>query len=210
MRPDSAEGADADPKKFTQGRRTNMKLNSLARISLAAIVALVPVTLPAQDKVTVQQVALEKESFELIAQTEDVARSVHYNTDALRMHASRNLSRQTHHHHLTQVKDLINERLNPALTRLAEIKPQLPVWEQGSIDKMLISARDLATDTNSAFMRLNEKSGIPIMLNNEYRAFLDTMDEHAKKLVSMADATGDYADALDRILEVGLEVPKHT
>ena len=187
-----------------------MTLKSLARISLAAIVALVPIALPAQSKVTVQQVALEKESFELIAQIEDVARSVHDNTDALRMHASRNLSRQTHHHHLMQVKELINNRLNPALNRLAEIKPQLPAWEQGSVDKMLVSARTLATDTSSAITRLNEKSVTPIMLNNEYRAFLDTMDGHAEKLVSVADATGDYAGALDRLLEAGLEVPKHT
>lgn len=60
-----------------------LKLNSLARVSLAAMIAILPATLPAQDKVAVQQVALEKESLELIDQIEDVARSVHYNTDAL-------------------------------------------------------------------------------------------------------------------------------
>lgn len=187
-----------------------MKLNSLARISLAAMVAILPATLPAQDKVTVQQVALEKESFELIDQIEDVARSVHYNTDALRMHAGRNLSRFTNGHHLTEVKNLVNDGLNPALNRLTEIEPQLPAWQQHAIGGMLESARALAADTNSAILNLSENGNRPIVLNDEYRTFLDTMDEHAKNLASTADAAGDYADALDQALEAGLKVPSHT
>ena len=187
-----------------------MKLNSLARISLAAMVAILPATLPAQDKVTVQQVALEKESLELIDQIEDVARSVHYNTDVLRMHASRNMSRWTNGHHLTEVKGLVNNGLNPALNRLTEIEPQLPEWQQHAIDRMLESAHALAADTNSALLNLNENGSRPIVLNDEYRTFLNTMDEHAKNLASTADAAGDYADALDQALEAGLRVPSHT
>lgn len=186
-----------------------MKLNSLARMSLAAMVAILPATLPAQDKVTVQQVALEKESFQLIDQIEDVARSVHYNTDALRMHASRNMSRWTNSHHLMEIKDLINNGLNPALNRLAEIEPQLPAWEQHAIGRILESSRTLAADTNSAILNLNENKSKPILLNDEYRAFLDTMNEHAEKLVNTADASGDYADALGQALEAGLKVPNH-
>jgi len=184
-----------------------MKLNSLARISLAAMVTILPATLPAQNTVTVQQVALEKESFELIDQIEDVARSVHNNTDALRMHASRNMSRWTNAHHLMQVKDLVNNGLNPALNRLTEIQPQLPGWEQHALDRMFESARTLATDTNSAILNLNDNGSAPIVMNDEYRAFLDRMDEHAKNLASTADAAGDYADALNQALEVGLNVP---
>lgn len=186
-----------------------MKLNALARISLAAIVALLPATLPAQDKVTVQQVALERESFELIGQIEDVARSVRYNTDVLRMHASRNMSLWTTRHHLTEVKSLINEGLNPALNRLIEINPQLPAWEQHAIGRILESARTLATDTNSAMLKLNENVTTPVVLNSEYRAFLDTMDEHADKLTSTAVAAGDYSDALGQALEAGLAIPNH-
>jgi len=186
-----------------------MNFTSLARISLAAMVAILPAALPAQSTVTVQQAALEKESFELIDQIEDVARSVHNNTDALRMHASRNMSRWTNSHHLMQVKELINTGLQPAMTRLTEIEPQLPAWEQHAIDRMLESARTLAADTNSAILTLNENGSSPVVLNDEYRAFLDTMDQHAENLARTADVTGDYVDALDQALEAGLKVPSH-
>lgn len=187
-----------------------MKLNALARISLAAMVAILPATLPAQDKITVQQVALEKEGLELIDQIEDVARSVRFNTDTLRMHASNNKSRWTNVHHLNEVKFLINDGLNPALNRLAEIKPQLPEWQQHSVDRLLDSARSLANDTSSAFLKLdNPAPNAPIILNSEYRAFLDTMHQHAEKILITADASGDYADALNQALEAELKVPNH-
>lgn len=186
-----------------------MKLNPLARISLAAMVAILPATLPAQDKVTVQQVALEKESPELIDQIEDAARSVHDNTDALQMHALSNRSRWTNYHHLREIKESVNNGLNPALNRLIEIKPQLPEWQQHSVDRLLDSARNLANDTNSAILSVNESGNKPIVLNDEYRALLDTMNQHAEKLVRTADASGDYADALNQALEAELKVPTH-
>lgn len=187
-----------------------MKLNSLARISLAAMIAILPATLPAQDQVTVRQVALERESVELIGQIEDVARSVHNNTDALRMRAGRNMSRWSNGHHLTEVKGLVNDGLNPALNRLTEIEPQLPAWQQHAINRMLESAQALAADTTSAILILNANGSKPVVLNNQYRTFLDTMDNHAKNLASMADAAGDYSDALDQALEAGLKVPSHS
>lgn len=186
-----------------------MKHNSLARISLAALVAILPATLPAQSRVTVQQAALEKESLELIDQVEDAARSVHDNTDALQLHASSNRSRWTNYHHLREIKESVNNGLNPALNRLSEIKPQLPEWQQHSIDRLLDSARSLASDTNSAILSVNENGSTPIVLNDEYRALLDTMNQHAEKLVRSADAAGDYADALNQALEAGLKVPSH-
>jgi len=186
-----------------------MKLNTLARISLAAILTTLPGALPAQDKVAVQQVAVEKESVELIDQIEDVARSVHNNTDALRMHASRNLSRYSHQHHLSEIAELINNGLNPALNRLNEIKPGLPEWQQHAVDRILESARSLSNDSNSAFLSLKDNGAKPIHMNTEFRAFLDTMDQHAENLVSTADVAGDYANALDQALEAGLKVPSH-
>ena len=186
-----------------------MQLKSLARIFLAAMVAMLPATLPAEDKITVQQAAIEKESFELIEQIEDVARSVHFNTDSLRIQAHGTNSRWANHHHLREIKELVNNGLNPALNRLTEIEPQLPAWEQHAIDKMLVSARILAADTNSAILKLNDNGSKPVVLNGEYRAFLDTMDEHAQKLRSTADAAGNYADALEEALDAGLKVPNH-
>jgi len=190
-------------------KENHMKLNTLARISLAAILTTLPGALPAQDKVAVQQVAVEKESVELIDQIEDVARSVHNNTDALRMHASRNLSRYSHQHHLSEIAELINNGLNPALNRLNEIKPGLPEWQQHAVDRILESARSLSNDSNSAFLSLKDNGAKPIHMNTEFRAFLDTMDQHAENLVSTADVAGDYANALDQALEAGLKVPSH-
>ena len=186
-----------------------MKLNTLARISLAVMVAILPATLPAQSRITVQQAALEKESLALIDQIEDAARSVHDNTDALQMHATRNRSHWTNYHHLTEIKELVNNGLNPALNRLSEIKSQLPEWQQHSVDMLLSSARSLANDTNSAILNIKENQGKPIVLNDEYRALLDTMNQHAEKLVRTADASGDYADALNQALEAELKVPSH-
>jgi hypothetical protein len=183
---------------------------TLSHIALAAAVALLPATLPAQNKVAVQQVALEKESIQLIDRIEGAARSVHFNLDTLRTKANRNLSREFNNHHLMNVKQSINNGLNPALNRLIEIKPQLPAWKQATVEKILVSARALAMDTNSAFMTLHENVTTPVVLNAEYRSFLDTMNEHAGKLVSMADAAGDYSDALGQALEIGLEVPEHS
>jgi hypothetical protein len=183
---------------------------TLAHIALAAVVAFLPATLPAQDKVAVQQVAIDNESTQLIDKIEDAARSVHHDLDVLRMNGNRNLSRHSNNHHLTRVKHSINNGINPALARLLEIKPQLPAWKQATVDKILTSARALATDTNSAFMSLNDKALTPIVLNAEYRSFLNTMNEHAERLVDVSDAAGDYADALGQALEAGLEVPKHS
>lgn len=181
---------------------------TLAHITLAAAVAFLPATLPAQDKVAVQQIAIENESTQLIDKIEYSARSIHRDLDLIS--GNRNLSHHVNNNHLARVKHAINTGINPALDRLLEIKPQLPAWKQATVDRILTSARALAIDTNSAIKSLNGRNAAPVILNAEYRSFLNTMNEHAKMLVSTADAAGDYADALGRALEVGLEVPKHS
>ena len=181
---------------------------TLANIALAAVVAFLPATLPAQDKVAVQQVAVENESTQLINKIEYAARAVHRDLDVL--NGNRNLSHHANNNHLTRVKHAINTGINPALDRLLEIKPLLPAWKQATADSILTSARALAIDTNSAIKSLNERNTAPVVLNAEYRSFLNTMNEHAARLVSTADAAGEYADALGQALEVGLEVPKHS
>ncbi len=186
-----------------------MTIKSLTRVSLVAVLGLLPATLPAATTTTVRQAAIEKEGIELINQIEGVARGVHYNTDALRAHARNKMSKWTHNHHLSEIRLLINDGLRPALTRLAEIQAELPEWKQKSIDTMLVSARALAADTNSAILKVNENGSKPIVLNDEYRALLDTMDEHAENLVRTADAAADYAAAHHQATEAGLEVPKH-
>jgi hypothetical protein len=181
---------------------------TLAHIALAAVVALMPATLPAQDKVAIQQVAIENESTQLIDTIERAARSVHRDLDAL--NGNRNLSRHSNNSHLSRVKHSINNQINPALDRLLEIKPQLPAWKQATVDSIRTSARELAINTNAAIESLNDKSSAPVVLNTQYRSFLNTMNQHAQKLVDVSDAAGDYADALSQALEAGLEVPKHS
>jgi hypothetical protein len=183
---------------------------TLAHIALAAIVAFLPAMLPAQEKVAVQQVAIENESTKLIDTIENAARAVHRDLDALHGNGNKNLSRHSNNSHLSRVKHSINNQINPALDRLLEIKPQLPAWKQATVDSILTSARELAINTNSAIESLNDKSSAPVVLNTQYRSFLNTMNQHAQKLVDVTDAAGDYADALSQALEAGLEVPKHS
>jgi hypothetical protein len=207
MKPNRVESATTSPKIIAQEGNLMPRI-TLAHIALAAVVAFLPATLPAQDKVAVQQVAIENESTQLIDTIEDAARSVHRDLDTL--NGNRNLSRHTNNHHLTRVKHSINNGIKPALDRLMEIKPQLPIWKQATVDGILISARSLAMDTNSAIKSLNDKPSAPVVLNVEYRSFLNTMNEHAEKLVDVTHAAGDYADALGQALEAGLEVPAHS
>lgn len=186
-----------------------MTIKSFARVAVMAAIGFLPAALPGAETTTVRQAALERESIVLIDQIEDVARAVHYNTDALTSHGRTNRSKWTHNHHLNEIKVLINEGLGPAVNRLTEIQSEMPEWKQKTIDTMLDSARALAADTNSAIQKMNENGGAPVVLNDEYRALLDNMDEHAKKLVRTADAAGDYAAAHRQALEAGLELPKH-
>src|ERR1700722_5720683 len=103
-----------------------MLFTSISRnVSMLAIVGLLSVGFVAGDTVTVKQLALEKEGIQLIGQLEDVARDIHYNSDRLNsLSTATAVSKWTHHHHLTQIKELVNNGLRPALDRLTEIQPQ--------------------------------------------------------------------------------------
>jgi len=178
-----------------------MKTQSIARISMIAVLGLMPAMLSAAGSASVQQAALEKEGLELIDQIEDVARSIHFNTDRLVAHGRIHMSKWTHAHHLNDIKGLINEGLRPAVSRLAEIQEQLPEWKQKSVERMMASAKALAADTNSAIFTMNENGGRPVVLNEQYRALLDSMDEHAENLVRTADAAGEFAAAHSKAIE---------
>src|SRR5512143_1325573 len=103
--------------------------------ALAALV-LIPSAFAA--RVTVEQLAMEREGVQLIRQLEEVARDVRYHAGRLNSFTdSLLISKWTHAHHLEQIKSLVNEGLRPAMTRLTEIQPQLPEWKQETIDKML-------------------------------------------------------------------------
>ena len=158
---------------------------------------------------TKEQIAIEKEGIQLIRQLEDVGRSVHYNADQLKsFFRGMDISQWSHSHHLHEIKVLVNEGLQPALTRLSQIQPQLPEWKQESIDKMLDAARNLAADTNSAIVTRNETGNTPAPSDAEYKGLVSRINDHAEILVKTADAASTYAQARRKVDEAGLAVSK--
>jgi hypothetical protein len=187
-----------------------MKFKSVTKsISLLTMASLLSAGLAAAEAVTSKQLALERESVRLIGQMEEVARDIHYNADRLSsLTVPARTTRWSHSHHLTQIKELVNHGLKPALARLTEIQPELKGWQQDTIDQMLTSAQALAADTNSAILTHNEVNTLPLGLNSEYRDLIASMNEHAQMLVKISDAAGNYAAAHEQAEEAGLRVPK--
>ncbi len=175
-------------------------------VSVLAAFALLPGSLWADHHE--QQVAMEKEGVQLIRQLEEVARDVRYNADRLNSF-TRNMqvSKWTHVHHLNEIKNLVNEGLQPALTRLTEIQPQMPDWKQRSIDQMLESAKALAADTNDAILTKNESGALLPAMNAEYKDLVDRIYGHAETLVKTSDAAGNYAAARLKAQEAGVKTP---
>jgi hypothetical protein len=102
----------------------------------------------------------------------------------------------------------VNEGVQPAPTRLTEIRPQLPGWKQQSVEKLFDAAKALAADTSSAILTKNETGTTPLAINAEYKSLVAKMYEHADALVKTSDAAGTYAMARMKASEVGLQVPK--
>lgn len=186
-----------------------MMFTSLTRrVSMLAILGLLPAALVAGE--TKEPAELEKEGVQLIGQLEEVARDVRYNADHLKSFtSSAQISRWTHYHHLEQIKSLVNEGLRPALTRLTEIKSELPAWHQDAIDQMLDSAKALAADTNSAFLTKQDAGAVPPILNAEYKELISRIYGHSETLIKTSDAASAYAAAHLKAVEAGLKVPKH-
>ena len=176
---------------------------------MLTIGGLLTVGLVAGDTMNVKQLELQKEGIELIGQLEDVARDIHFNAEQLRaLNLHSHSSKWSRQHHLTQIRELVNDGLQPALVRLTEIQPELKDWHQDTIDKMLGSARALAADTNSAILSHNEMGHLPPVMNPEYKELIANLAGHAQTLVKTADAAGDYASAHEQAEEAGLTLPK--
>ena len=117
------------------------------------------------------------------------------------------ISHGTHHDYLNRMKSQVNEELQPALVRLAEIQPELPEWKQTVIDTMLDSARNLAVNLNGAIVSKKDAGPMLTPLNAEYRDLIERVTDHAEALVKTSDAAGDYAAAETKAAEAGIEVP---
>ena len=186
-----------------------MLFTSIAR-SVLMLTVLGPLTagFAVGETATVKQLEMEKEGIKLIGQVEDVARDISYHADLLNSFSPW-ISKETHFHHLEQIKSLVNQGLRPAFKRLTEIQPQLSAWHQDTIDQMLNSANALAADTNSAILNRKEARAAPPVLNAEYSELISTIYEHSKALVTTSDAAGDYAAANRQAVEAGLKVSAH-
>jgi hypothetical protein len=183
------------------------RLSARSVSTFAAAIALVPCAFAAT--VSVEQLEREEEAIQLVGRLEKVAREVRSSAARLNSLArNSSVSRWPHIHHLGRIKELVNQELRPALSRLAELQPQLPEWKRQSIDQMLDAARTLAADTNSAIISKNGTGTLPLPMNAEYRGFIDRVYQHAGTLVRTSDAAGHYALARYKAAAAGIEVPR--
>jgi hypothetical protein len=178
------------------------------RAALLAIVGLLP-AIPAS-AATQDEVRVHKEGVELIRQLESVARNLRYNAGHLQSFTGTILvSGSAHTHRLSEIRNLMNERVRPLVARLVEIQPQLPEWKQQTIESMIEAALSLKTDTSSAILSMRNSSVPgPLTLNAEYKELISKIYEHADRLVRTTDAAGNYAAARLRASEAGLSVPQ--
>ncbi len=161
------------------------------------------------DTHTREQVAVEKEAIALVEQLTEVGWDVRHHAERLAQFAlSHGISRQTHYHHLDQIKALVNDHLQPALKRLTEIQVQLPEWKQDSVERMLASSRELASDATSAYFTKSQNATVPPAMSEEYKRFVDGMTTHAEALVKTAEAAHTFAAAHLKAAEAGLVVQK--
>lgn len=124
-------------------------------VSFLAIAGLLPATLLASENLpSKSQLEKEKEGIQLIRQVEEVSHDLVYNAGRLNSFKDNMLiSHWTHVHHLDQIKALVNDGLRPAIVRLTEIQPELPVWKQESIDRMFAAAKAVTADMNSLLLQ---------------------------------------------------------
>jgi len=157
-----------------------------------------------------QQLAWEKEAVELIAEIDEVGRDVQYHAERIESYIQANIgvSHWTHYHHLEAIKELVNDRMRPALKRLDELQLLMPEWKQASIERMVAAAAELSKDATSAFVSKAPMTAIVPSLNPEYRTLARGLAEHSATLVKTADAAHSYAAAHLKATEAGLPVRK--
>jgi hypothetical protein len=179
---------------------------NLTRVAATGLIAM-GLSIPAlADTKTDDSLAAQQKGVELINQVGDAARDVRYNAEHLDSFNLR-ISERSHGYHLNQIKDLVNDDLNPALAELEDLQSQLPDWKQRTIDSMLDSAKALAADANSAILERNESGMAPPAMNSEYKAFVKQVEGHAQKLIDTSDAAAAYASAHMKAQEAGISVP---
>jgi hypothetical protein len=173
-----------------------------------AALAIFPALLPASTPSQFQQEA-QKEGIRLVSQVEESAREIRYHADHLGALAnSMQATRHLHKSHLTMIRESVNDRMSPALKRLAEIQAELPDWKQQSIQDMHIDAASLAAHVNGAIAEANDSTIVQPAMNAEYKDLVSRVHTQAGSLVKTSDAVGSYSSALLKAQDAGVTVPK--
>jgi hypothetical protein len=126
------------------------------------------------------------------------------------MHGSRQYSNQSHQYALNRIATHVNEQLQPALSRLVELQPDLPQWHQDAIDRMHATAANLAANADAAIVNRNPDGSQRLaILDPEYKQLVKNLNSRATALVQVADATADYGNAQLKGHTAGLAITTH-
>jgi hypothetical protein len=160
---------------------------------------------------TSDQAKHRKEAIQLTKHLETTARKIQLESEQLSvMQKSNSLSNWSHQYKLHTIAVHINEQLQPTLTRLAELQPSLPEWNQHAIERMRVSAANLVANMNAAALnRSSAGTRQPVILDSEYAQLVKNIDKQAQVLVQVADAAGDYGDAQLKGHKAGLAILAH-
>ncbi len=157
------------------------------------------------------QTRTRKEAVQLTKQIERSSRKIHSESAHLSsMHRNPHLSKRSHQYKLQAIANEVNDQLSPALTRLAEIQPDLPQWNQHAVERMRTSAASIAANTNDAVLNRNEVgSNRFVAFDEDYGRLVDNISSHAESLTQVADATVDYGTAQLKGANAGLPIASH-
>jgi len=186
-----------------------MRTLKLFNVLTLGLALLVPGSLMASS--LVDKTKTRKEAVKLTKHIERTSLAIQKEAD--RLHSmSRNgrISNLTHQNGLRQIASHVNEHLQPAFSRLAELKPQLPEWHQTALVEMHTSALNLAANADAAIRNRNpDGSGLLPVADADYKQHVANIYERATLLAQVADATADYGSAQMKGHRAGLAITSH-
>ena len=186
-------------------------MNTLKQSTVFALglALLLPGTLSAAGMTN--QAKTRKEAVQLTQQIERASLAIQ--KEAERLHSisrSSQISNRTHQLGLQRIANDVNEQLQPAFSRLAELHPSLPDWHKTAISEMHVSALNLAANADAAIRNRNpDGSGQLPIADPDYKQQIANIYERASALVQVADATADYGSAQLKGQQAGLAISSH-
>jgi hypothetical protein len=200
---------EACPARNEGKRRNEMRTIKKSTVFALTVALLLPGALTASE--SGDSTKVRKEAIQLTQQIESTGRDIQREADRLAtMHNNNQYSNRSHQHALNRIAAHVNERLQPDLSRLAELKAELPQWHQEAIDQMHITATNLAVNTDAAILNRNpDGSQRPAILDPDYQRLIKNVNGRVTALVQLADATSDYGDAQLKGHRAGLAITSH-